>query len=69
MIKNIAVIKIEKNGKEFEIQVRDPSSWTEIFEVALELRQLALNELNKSVAEETKQMEAAKALAETPKPE
>ncbi len=52
MIKNIAVILIKKAEKEFELHVKDASSWAEIFDVAMEIRQMALNGINEMIAKE-----------------
>lgn len=59
MIKNIAVILIKKAEKEFELHVKDPSSWAEIFDVAMELRQAALNGINEMIEQEKKKQEEA----------
>jgi hypothetical protein len=72
MIKNIAMIIIKKAEKEFELHIKDNSSWAEIFDVAMELRQMALNALNEQVAQEQKKPEEAvqpEEVKEEPKPE
>ncbi len=57
MIKNIAVILIKKAEKEFELHVKDASSWAEIFDVAMEIRQMALNGINEMIAKEQPEKE------------
>lgn len=46
MIKNIAVIEIEKHGKKFQLHLTESTTYGEIFDVSMELRQFAINGIN-----------------------
>lgn len=46
MLKNIAVIEIEKHGKKFLLQLTESTTFGEIFDVSMELRQFAINGIN-----------------------
>lgn len=54
MIKNISMIQIKKGEKEFELHVRDASTWGEIFDVGEEIRQIGLKGINEMLAQEAK---------------
>jgi hypothetical protein len=43
MIKNISIWTPEKNKEKFELQIKESSSYGEIFDLAFELRQFAIN--------------------------
>lgn len=64
MIKNITIIQIKKGEKEFDIHIKESSSWEEIFGVAMELRQMALNGINEMIAKETQKTESEKIIEE-----
>jgi len=61
MLKNIAVIEIEKHGKKFQLQLTESTTFGELFDVSMELRQFAINGINdiakKDVPKEEKPVE------------
>ena len=71
MLKTISILEIEKHGKKFPLYLDAPTTYGELFDVAMELRQFALNgiqEMIKAENEAAKQPEKP-AEAEQPKVE
>lgn len=46
MLKSITILEIEKHGKKFPIHLGDNTTFGELFDVAMELREFAIKGIN-----------------------
>jgi len=69
MLKNISILEIEKNGKKFPLYLDAPTTYGELFDVAMELRQFAVNGIQEIIKNETVKPPEQPPEAEQPKSE